>query len=124
MFFLLSSYANASDLYFFHTVQHQKKFQHLINSFRCVVCQNESLSDSDAKIALQLKSDIYRMVKNNDSNDAIKKYLLNRYGNFILLKPPLNTTTYFLWFSPFVLLFLGGYIFLGRLEEPRHIKLH
>ncbi len=105
------------DLYPFQSVQQQKQFQHLVNSFRCVVCQNESLAASDVDIARQLKQEIYRMVKNNASNDAIKQYLLQRYGNFILLKPPLITETYFLWFSPFVLLFLGGWIFLSVMRK-------
>lgn len=107
----------ASDLYPFHTVNHQKQFQYLMNSFRCVVCQNDSLATSDADIAHQLKQDIYVMVKNNASNDVIKQYLLQRYGNFILLKPPLITETYFLWFSPFVLLLLGGWIFLSVMRK-------
>jgi len=104
-FLILSAYANA--LYPFHSLQHQKQFQDLIHHFRCVVCQDESLAESNAKIAHELKNKIYTMVRENKSNKEINKYLLNRYGNFVLLKPPFIAETYFLWFMPIMLLFIG-----------------
>jgi len=97
----------AGDLYSFHSAKKEKQFQQLIHHFRCVVCQNESLASSHAKIATELKHQIYLMVKENKSNRTIKNYLLSRYGNFILLKPPFIRETYFLWLTPLVLFLIG-----------------
>lgn len=108
----LPSFCIAGDLYPLHSVQQQKQFQHLINHFRCVVCQDESLASSNAKIALELKNEIYQMVQENKSDRTIKNYILKRYGNFVLLKPPLIQETYFLWFAPLILLLFGAWIFI------------
>ncbi|MGE5202244.1 MAG: cytochrome c-type biogenesis protein CcmH [Acidobacteriota bacterium] len=91
---------------------------------RCLVCQNQSLDDSSAELAHDLRVLIRERLKAGDSDEQVRAYLVRRYGEFILLKPPLQRDTYLLWYGPFVVLLLGGaaaMLFLrrrGRLAEP------
>jgi cytochrome c-type biogenesis protein CcmH len=102
----------AADLYPFHSIKKQKQFNYLIHQLRCVVCQDESLSESNASLAVNLRKDIYDMVQENKSNLQIQTYLVNRYGNFVLLKPPLIAETYVLWFAPMLLFCVGVFVLI------------
>jgi cytochrome c-type biogenesis protein CcmH len=75
---------------------------------RCMVCQNESIDDSDAPLAKDLRILVRERLKAGDSDKAVKDFLVERYGDFILLKPPLELRTIALWSAPFVLLILGA----------------
>jgi cytochrome c-type biogenesis protein CcmH len=91
---------------------------------RCLVCQNQSLDDSSAELAHDLRVLIRERLKAGDSDEQVRAYLVRRYGEFILLKPPLQRDTYLLWYGPFVVLLLGAaaaMLFLrrrGRVAEP------
>jgi cytochrome c-type biogenesis protein CcmH len=80
----------------------------LSGELRCMVCQNESIDDSDAPLAKDLRILVRERLKAGDSDKAVKDFLVERYGDFILLKPPLELRTIALWSAPFVLLVLGG----------------
>ena len=79
---------------------------------RCLVCQNQSIDDSDAPLAKDLRLIVRERLKAGDDDSAVVNYVVARYGDFVLLKPPLKTSTIALWLSPLVLLF-GG-LWLGR----------
>ena len=83
----------------------------LMGEFRCLVCQNESIEDSDADLAADLRSIVRDRVRAGDTDAQVKAYLVARYGNWILLKPPFDARTAILWVGPFVLL-IGGALFL------------
>jgi cytochrome c-type biogenesis protein CcmH len=74
---------------------------------RCMVCQNESIDDSDAPLARDLRLLVRDRIKAGDSDAAVKTFLVDRYGDFILLKPPLEWRTIILWSAPFLLLLAG-----------------
>jgi len=76
-------------------------------SLRCVVCQNQSIDESDAPLASDMRKLVRTRLKAGDSNDAVIAYMQERYGDYVLLKPPVQGNTYILWFMPFLLL-LGG----------------
>ena len=80
---------------------------------RCLVCQNETLADSRADLALDLRREIREQMKAGKSDEQIAAFLTERYGDFVLYRPPLKPSTYFLWFGPFVLL-AGGLFALYR----------
>jgi cytochrome c-type biogenesis protein CcmH len=81
---------------------------------RCMVCQNQSIDDSNAELARDLRVLVRERLKAGDSDDAIRAYLVQRYGDFILLKPPFKAETLALWGAPLVILLAGGVaIFLG-----------
>ena len=79
----------------------------LARELRCLVCQNESLADSQADLAQDLRREIRELMRQGKSDAEIKRYLTDRYGDFLLYRPPVKSTTWFLWFGPFLLL-IGG----------------
>ncbi|MEE9575657.1 MAG: cytochrome c-type biogenesis protein [Gammaproteobacteria bacterium] len=83
------------------------RFKKLIEELRCLVCQNQSLADSHAGLAQDLRNEVYRMVIAGDSDKEIIAYMVNRYGDFVLYRPPVKNTTYFLWFGPFLMLLIA-----------------
>jgi cytochrome c-type biogenesis protein CcmH len=87
---------------------------------RCMVCQNESIDDSDAPLAKDLRILVRERLKAGDSDRSVKDFLVERYGDFILLKPPLELRTIALWSAPFVLLVLGaaGIYTFSRRQRP------
>jgi cytochrome c-type biogenesis protein CcmH len=80
----------------------------LQKQLRCLVCQGESLDESNAPLAADLRHLIRERIAAADSDAAVKRYLVARYGDFILMKPPVSTDTYVLWFAPFALILMGG----------------
>jgi cytochrome c-type biogenesis protein CcmH len=78
---------------------------------RCLVCQNESLAASRAELADDLRKEVRRLIRENKTDPEIKEYLVSRYGDFVLYRPPVKPTTWLLWFGPFVLL-AGGVVAL------------
>ncbi len=85
----------------------EAQVQRLSEELRCLVCQNQTLADSHAGLAEDLKQEIREMANKGMSDQAIIDYLVARYGDFVRYRPPLNATTYLLWLGPFVLL-IGG----------------
>ena len=80
----------------------------LQKQLRCLVCQGESLDESNAELARDLRRLIRKKILEGSSNEAIKAYLVSRYGDFILMKPPLRAETWALWFGPLAVLLLAG----------------
>lgn len=113
-----SAFAETMDKYPFLNQSQQQRFQTLISQFRCLVCQNQDLADSNADLAKDLRQQVYNMVLANQTDQQIKQYMVDRYGDFILFKPPFNTQTGLLWLGPILLLFLASFI-LWRISRPR-----
>jgi cytochrome c-type biogenesis protein CcmH len=89
---------------------------------RCLVCQNQSIDDSDADLAHDLRMLVRQRLQAGDSDEQVKQFLVNRYGDYILLDPPLNAATFVLWFGPvFFLLLAAGLIWFnfGRARPKR-----
>lgn len=119
--FATISFAQSDDTYPFSSPIESERFTALTQEIRCVVCQNQSLSDSNAPLALDLRGKIYNMVLDKKSDEEIKNYLVQRYGNFILLQPRFNKETLILWFFP--LIALGcAFIFLRQFFAVEKIK--
>lgn len=83
----------------------EARVQKLSDELRCLVCQNQNLSDSHADLALDLKRQVREMVKAGRSDREILDYMVQRYGDFVLYRPPVKATTWLLWAGPFVLFF-------------------
>ena len=79
----------------------------LTQQLRCVVCQNQTLADSQADLAVDLRRQIREQLRNGASDAAVKDYLVQRYGDFVLYEPPLKPLTWLLWFGPLLLLVLA-----------------
>ncbi len=98
--------------------QIEQRMQALTQQLRCLVCQNETLADSHADLAEDLRKEIREQMKAGKSDQEIIAFLTQRYGDFVLYKPPVKATTYLLWFGPFVFL-LGGTLLLYRYVKHR-----
>jgi len=96
----------------------EKRLTTLAKELRCLVCQNETLADSQADLAQDLRAQIREQMKAGKSDKEIIAYLTQRYGQFVLYRPPVTPTTYLLWFGPFIFL-LGGLVLLFRYVKRR-----
>ncbi len=101
----------AQDVYQFATPEQSQRFEQLTSQLRCLVCQNQTLAESNAPLANDLRKQIFEKISHGQTDIEILDYLVTRYGNFILYNPPLNSETWLLWFAP-ALLLLGGLFYL------------
>jgi cytochrome c-type biogenesis protein CcmH len=85
---------------------------------RCVVCQNESIDESNAEIAHDMRLLVRERITAGDTNQQIVDYMVSRYGDYVLLKPRFTSTTLLLWTGPFIILLIGGFIVAARLRSP------
>ncbi len=83
------------------------RYDVLLGELRCLVCQNQTLKDSHAELAQDLRDEVKRLLEKGDSDAAIRDYLVARYGDFVLYSPPLKESTWLLWLGPFALLALA-----------------
>jgi cytochrome c-type biogenesis protein CcmH len=116
---MLAASATASiGVYEFDSPQQESRFKQLSEELRCLVCQNQSLADSNAELALDLRRQVHDMIRSGSSDAEIIGFMTQRYGDFVLYRPPFRASTILLWAGPFVL-FLLGMIVLGRLVRQR-----
>jgi cytochrome c-type biogenesis protein CcmH len=88
-------------------------------ALRCVVCQNETIDESDAELAHDMRLLVRRRIATGDSNEQVIRYMVNRYGDFVLLKPRLTATTALLWLGPLIVLVLGGIALNRTVRRPQ-----
>ena len=86
---------------------YENRARDLSKGIRCLVCQNQSIDDSDSDLAKDLRIIIRKKIIQGDTDNEITQYLVDKYGNFILMKPPLYQDTYILWISPLLLMLVG-----------------
>lgn len=91
----------------------------LSEELRCLVCQNQSLADSNAGLAVDLRREIRVMIVEGKKDKEIVDFLVQRYGDFVLYRPPVKSTTALLWFGPFVLLLIGAIALYLQLKRRR-----
>ncbi len=89
----------------------------IAEELRCLVCQNESLAGSRADLALDLRREVRNLIKSGKSDAEIKTFLVDRYGDFILYRPPVKPTTWLLWFGPLALLLLAGWVLFSIIRR-------
>ncbi len=92
----------------FESVEHEERYKDLTLELRCLVCQNQNLADSDAPLAQQLRGEIFDMLQEGKSDQEITGFMVDRYGDFVLYKPPLQGNTLALWVLPMAVLLVGA----------------
>ena len=107
---VLACQALAKEPLIFMNPEQEARYNELTLELRCLVCQNQNLADSDAPLAQDLRKEIYDMMQAGQSNEEIKTFLVDRYGDFVLYKPPVKGNTLALWLAPAVLLLGGGLV--------------
>ncbi|MBP6750163.1 MAG: cytochrome c-type biogenesis protein CcmH [Xanthomonadaceae bacterium] len=100
----------------FRNAAEERRFHDLLVELRCVMCQNQSLADSDAQIARDLRREVLDLMREGRSDAEIRDFLVERYGEFVLYRPRVSSTTWLLWFGP-ALVVLGGAVVAFRLSR-------
>ncbi len=103
----------------FDNPQQQERFNNLTEELRCLVCQNQNLADSDAPLAHDLRSEIFDMMQAGKTDDEIKSFLIERYGDFVLYRPPVQGNTLVLWLAPVFLLLGGGAVVVFGIRKRK-----
>ncbi|TMH81715.1 MAG: cytochrome c-type biogenesis protein CcmH [Betaproteobacteria bacterium] len=101
----------------------EKRVMTLAEELRCLVCQNQTLADSNAPLAEDLRNQIRERMREGNSDAQVVEYLVARYGDFVLYRPPLKATTVLLWFGPLLLLAAGFAVLLRRLLRRRSMEV-
>lgn len=101
--------------------QLERRVTALTENLRCLVCQNQSLADSHAELAIDLKNQVREKLKNGESEEQIVDYMVARYGDFVLYKPPFKLTTLALWFGPLALFVFGLLVLFRYLARRRKV---
>ncbi len=115
-FFILSAQATIA-VFKFDDPDKEARFKQFSEELRCLVCQNQSLADSNAELAMDLRNELYKMIQNDATDDEIVSFMVDRYGDFVLYKPPVKPTTWILWFGPFILTAIGLIILLRMIRN-------
>lgn len=96
------------------------RFQKLTSQLRCLVCQDESLAASNADLAKQMRLIVFQQMQKGWTNEQIKQYLVERYSDYVLYKPPLKPSTWLLWFGPGIILLAGAAVVVVTVRKRRH----
>lgn len=104
--FLFSSNSYSADI--------DEQYKSLIEELRCMVCQNQNLSESEAPLAVDMKQKIKEMLKSGKNEEQIKNFLSERYSSYILYEPPVNNQNIILWFGPLVFIVILSYVLFRR----------
>lgn len=106
----------------FADVAIEARLMHLSRELRCVVCQNEALSESPAELAGDMRQEIRELMKAGKTDQEVLNFLTSRYGDFVLFRPPFKPLTYLLWIGPFVFLGFGVLVWFMALRARRTFK--
>ena len=107
---------------FLQNSKQEIRAREISKNIRCLVCQNQSIDDSSAPLAKDLRTLIRAKVKKNETDEEIYKFLTDRYGDFILLKPPFKISTFLLWLLPFIFFVIGIFILVLNNKKSKNIR--
>ncbi|MDO8939714.1 MAG: cytochrome c-type biogenesis protein CcmH [Methylicorpusculum sp.] len=117
---LFSQWAQATiEIYEFPDPAHEQRYRALTEELRCLVCQNQNIADSHAELAQDLRRKVYEMINAGQSDDQIVQFMIDRYGDFVLYRPPLNPKTMILWLAPVLTVAAGLFGFWFLLKRRR-----
>ena len=105
----------------FANAEQQARFNKLTTELRCLVCQNQNLADSDAPLAHDLRQELYEMMQSGLSDEQIKQFLVERYGDFVLYLPPVKGNTLLLWAAPALLLLGGAVVVYVNIRQRKRL---
>ncbi|MEQ4531539.1 MAG: cytochrome c-type biogenesis protein [Mixta sp.] len=118
LLFSLSALA-AIDTWQFDSAEQEQQYRELTSSLRCPKCQNNSIADSNAMIAADMRLKVYQLLKQGQSEAQITQYMIDRYGHFVTYQPPVTPSTLILWAGPLLFIIAGGLvIFLRSRRQP------
>ncbi len=105
----------------FETDEQEEQYRRLVRELRCTVCQNQALDESNAGLAADLRGQIYEMTLDGAEREEIVDFMVARYGDFVLYRPPFRTDTLMLWIGPFLLLLAGILVWLQVIRQRQQM---
>ena len=106
----------------FENKEQQSRYTQLIENIRCPVCQGQSIGGSNSGLAKDLREKVREMILDSQTDSEIYSFMVERYGDFVIYKPPINTKTYFLWFAPILVLMIS-FLYLFRSTREKKEKI-
>jgi len=116
-----SSVYAAVEVKTFETPQQELRYKKLIEELRCLVCQNQNLAGSDAGLAQDLRKQVYKMISAGNSDEEILDFMVTRYGDFVLYRPPFNAATFLLWVGPFIIFAIGFLVLIRFIRQRKNV---
>ncbi|MEW7980867.1 MAG: cytochrome c-type biogenesis protein [Candidatus Sedimenticola endophacoides] len=107
----------AIEAYRFDDPEKEARYKALIDELRCLVCQNQNLADSNAELAQDMRRKTYEMVQQGASNEEVVTFMVSRYGDFVLYRPPLRSSTALLWVGPFIIFAIGVGVLISFIRK-------
>jgi cytochrome c-type biogenesis protein CcmH len=101
----------------------QARYEHITHDLRCLVCQNESIADSNVELAADLRRQVREMLVAGRSDDAIFQFMTDRYGDFVRFNPPLTPKTWLIWGAPFIMVALGAIVVVRVARQRARLPL-
>ena len=109
----------AVEVYQFDTPAQEERYKKLVAELRCTVCQNQNLADSNAELASDLRNKVYEMIRAGKTDAEIYGFMVERYGDYILYRPPVKTSTALLWLGPFIFMAVGVALLINFVRRRR-----
>lgn len=103
----------------FDNEKQEQRYKHIIDELRCLVCQNQNISGSNAGLAKDLRKQVYKMIQAGDDDEAIFDFMVTRYGDFVLYRPPFKASTFFLWVGPFIIFAFGLFVLIRFIRQRK-----
>jgi cytochrome c-type biogenesis protein CcmH len=115
----LAAQATNIEVYDFDNDQQERTYKQITTELRCLVCQNQDIADSNAELAQDMRHKVFHMLKQGKQKKEIIDFMVKRYGDFVLYKPPFEGRTLILWIGPFVLFVLAVWLMLRAIRKSR-----
>ncbi len=112
-------YSETIDATIFTTPKQEQRYQVLIGEIRCPVCQGQSIGGSNAGLAQDLRAKVRSLILQDKTNNDIRQFMVARYGDFVVFKPPMNANTYLLWFLPFAFLAFAMFLLISSFGHKK-----
>lgn len=105
----------------FDNEKQEERYNYIIDELRCLVCQNQNISGSNAGLAKDLRNQVHKMILAGEEDEAIFDFMVTRYGDFVLYRPPFKATTFFLWVGPFIILVIGLFVLIRFIGQRKKV---
>ena len=119
---LVAGIIQAAEIRSFADPQLEARYTALIAELRCLVCQNQSLADSNAELAKDLRDRVFSMLHAGETDQEITAHMVERFSEFVLYRPPLNPATFLLWFGPLLMVVIGLAVILRIAKRHPHLR--
>ncbi len=119
LFLLLSTAQARFETHDFATPQMEADYNVLVQELRCLVCQNQNLADSNAELAQDMRLLVYKKLSEGSSKEEVVKFMVTRYGDFVMYRPPVTSTTYLLWFGPLIFFAVAALVVFSYMRRQK-----